>query len=89
MCKQKINLFRNVQTRIYRLMLIKPNLLVVGGLIEIGRLEVLLSITFLLKMCKQKFEMCIHVQTLQSFDALDEQTMKMSYRKLFFSNVEG
>jgi len=31
-------------------------------------------------MCKQKFKMCIHVQTMSN---------RMSYRKLFFSNVGG
>jgi len=29
--KQNIKLFVNVQTKIYRLVLVKPNLLVVGG----------------------------------------------------------
>ena len=35
-------------------------------------------ITFLPKVCKQKFEMCMHVQKMSN---------RMSYRKLIFSKV--
>jgi len=69
--------------------LVKPNLLVVGGLVWNWPPRSSFVNNFFIRNVQTKIQ---NVHTCandeQSFDALDEQT-RMSYRKLFFSNVGG